>query len=134
MNSKEAPLRAEQLQDATHIVKKDIVNHIYCVGSRIRTNFFNKSLTFAFEHWQSSVEETLANLSLDSKPLTFVQVTNVTKLQLVNGAEEHPQEKQPSSSRITKSQIGGLDRHLQLVEESMEYALGFRKLPAGRSD
>ncbi|EDV32099.1 uncharacterized protein Dana_GF15657 [Drosophila ananassae] len=131
MNSKEAPLRAEQLQDATHIVKKDIVNHIYCVGSRIRTNFFNKSLTFAFEHWQSSVEETLSNLSLESKPLTFVQVTNVTKLQLVNGAEEHPQEKQPSSSRITKSQIGGLDRHLQLVEESMEYALGFRKLPAG---
>lgn len=108
------------------------MNHIFCVGSRIRTNFFNKSLTFAFEHWQSSVEDTLANLSLESKPLAFVQVTNVTKLQLISGAEEQLPEKEERSSRITKSQIGGLDRHLQLVEESMDYALGFRKLPPGR--
>jgi len=68
---------------------------------------------------------------LDSKPLQFVQVTNVTKLQLIPENSGQQQDKQKFSHRITKSQIGGLDRQLQMVEESMDYALGFRALPAG---
>ncbi|KAH8412839.1 hypothetical protein KR009_006210 [Drosophila setifemur] len=130
-NSTETSLNAGQLQEASAILKREIVNRIFCQGSRIHMNFFNKSLTFCLERWQGTVEEALAGLSLKVKPLQFVQVTNVTKLQVIQKDEGLQQEEQMKSNRITKSDIGGLDRQLQLVEESMEYALGFRSLPAG---
>ncbi|XP_017012820.2 ATPase family gene 2 protein homolog A [Drosophila takahashii] len=131
LNSTEIPLKTGQLQDAIALLKRDMVNRVYSKDSQIHMNFFNKSLTFRLERWQGTVEDALANLSLDSKPLQFVQVTNVTKLQLIGESNEQQQEEQKISHRITKSQIGGLDRQLELVEESMEYALGFRALPAG---
>jgi len=108
-----------------------MVNRVFCKDSQIHMNFFNKSLTFRLERWQGTVEDALAGLSLDSKPLQFVKVTNVTKLQLIAENSGQQQEEQKISHRITKSQIGGLDRQLQMVEESMDYALGFRALPAG---
>ncbi|KAH8352622.1 hypothetical protein KR084_005340 [Drosophila pseudotakahashii] len=130
LNSTETPLKSGQLQDAIALLKREMINRVYCKDSQIHMNFFNKSLTFRLERWQGTVEEALAGLSLDSKPLQFVQVTNVTKLQLIVDSSQQ-QEKQKISHRITKSQIGGLDRQLHLVEESMEYALGFRAMPAG---
>ncbi|XP_017026057.1 ATPase family gene 2 protein homolog A [Drosophila kikkawai] len=131
LNSKETPLAAGQLQEAIALLKRDIVNRIFCKGSEIHMNFFNKSLLFRLERWQGTVEEALAGLSLDSKPLQFVQVTNVTKLQLIAESAEQQLKEQKKIHRITKTQIGGLDRQLNLVEESMEYALGFRALPTG---
>ncbi|KAH8282970.1 hypothetical protein KR054_011222 [Drosophila jambulina] len=131
LNSKESPLAAGQLQEAIALLKRDIVNRIFCKGSEIHMNFFNKLLVFRLERWQGTVEEALAGLSLDSKPLQFVQVTNVTKLQLISESAEQQQKEQKKNHRITKSQLGGLDRQLNLVEESMEYALGFRALPTG---
>lgn len=129
LNTEETPLAAGQLQEAIALLKRDIVNRIFTKGSQIHMNFFNKSLLFRLERWQGTVEEALAGLSLDSKPLQFVQVINVTKLQLI--PEKAEQQEQQRIHRTTKSQIGGLDRQLQLVEESMEYALGFRALPTG---
>ncbi|KAH8250820.1 hypothetical protein KR038_011013 [Drosophila bunnanda] len=131
LNSKETPMVAGQLQEALALLKRDIANRIFCKGSEIHMNFFNKSLLFRLERWHGTVEEALASLSLDSKPLQFVQVTNVTKLQLIAESAEQQQQEQKKTHRTTKSQIGGLDRQLHLVEESMEYALGFRTLPAG---
>ncbi|XP_020807953.1 spermatogenesis-associated protein 5 [Drosophila serrata] len=131
INSKETPLAPGQMQEAIALLKRDIVNGIFCNGSEIYMNFFNKKLLFRLERWQGTVEEALASLSLDSKPLQFVQVTNVTKLQLIAESAEQQQNEQKKNHRITKSQIGGLDRQLHLVEECMEYALGFRALPTG---
>ncbi|EDX04839.1 GD22101 [Drosophila simulans] len=131
VNSTEASLMSGQLKDAIALLKRDMVNRVFCKDSLIHMNFFNKSLTFRLERWQSTVEEALAGLSLDSKPLQFIQITNVTKLHLITDDANQQEEEQKISHRITKSQIGGLDRQLQLVEESMEYALGFRTLPAG---
>lgn len=132
VNTTETSLKSVQLQDAIALLKRDMVNRVFYKDSLIHMNFFNKSLTFRLERWQSTVEEALAGLSLDSKPLQFIQVTNVTKLHLITDDANQQEEEQKISHRITKCQIGGLDRQLQLVEESMEYALGFRTLPAGK--
>ncbi|XP_016964479.1 ribosome biogenesis protein SPATA5 [Drosophila biarmipes] len=131
LNSTGSPLSPPQLQDALALLKRDMVNRVFCEGSQVLMNFFNKSLTFRLERWQGTVEKALAGLSLDSKPSQFVQVTNTTKLQLMAENTGQQQQEQKISLRVTKSQIGGLDRQLQLVEESMEYSLGFRTLPAG---
>ncbi|XP_017047301.1 ATPase family protein 2 homolog [Drosophila ficusphila] len=131
LNSQEVPLNTGQLQEAIALLKRDMVNGVFCRNQQIHMNFFNKSLTFRLERWQGTVEDALAGLSLDPTPLQFVQVTNVTKLQLLPENSNEQQKQQKISYKITKSQIGGLDRQLQLVEETMEYALGFRPLPAG---
>ncbi|XP_052851288.1 ribosome biogenesis protein SPATA5 [Drosophila gunungcola] len=131
LNNTEIHLTSGQLQEAVSLLKREMVNRVFCQHSQIHMNFFNKSLVFRLERWQGTVEEALAGLSLDSKPQQFVQVTNVTKLQLIPENSDQQHEDQTMSHRITKSQIGGLDRQLQLVEESMDYALGFRALPAG---
>ncbi|XP_033248612.1 ATPase family protein 2 homolog isoform X1 [Drosophila miranda] len=127
----ETRLKSAQLKDATALLQRAMVNQIYCQGTKIHFNFFNKSLTFRLESWQGAVEDALAGLSLEAKPRQFVQVTNVTRLQLIPQEEEEQLEEQTRPLRITKCQIGGLDKQLQLVEESMEYALGLRTLPAG---
>ncbi|KAH8267451.1 hypothetical protein KR018_005012 [Drosophila ironensis] len=131
LNAKEASLNKAQLLEASKLLGKQIVNGIFCQGSRIHMNFFNKSLSFRLERWQGTVEEALANLSLDAKTRGFVQVTNVTKIQIASAEDQEQPEEQSSHNRVTRKQIGGLDRQLQLVEEGMEYALGLRKLPAG---
>ncbi|XP_034666443.1 ATPase family protein 2 homolog [Drosophila subobscura] len=128
----ESRLKSGQLKDATALLQRAMVNQIYCQGTKIHLNFFNKSLTFRLESWQGAVEDALASLSLEAKPLQFVQVTNVTRVQLIPQEDEEQQLKEQTSSfRITKSQIGGLDKQVELVEESMEYALGLRTVPAG---
>ncbi|SPP82098.1 ATPase family protein 2 homolog [Drosophila guanche] len=128
----ESRLKSGQLKDATALLQRAMVNQIYCQGTKIHLNFFNKSLTFRLESWQGAVEDALAGLSLEAKSLQFVQVTNVTRVQLIPQEDEEDKLKEQTSSfRITKSQIGGLDKQVELVEESMEYALGLRTLPAG---
>ncbi|XP_016987875.1 ATPase family protein 2 homolog [Drosophila rhopaloa] len=131
LNNTETFLKSGQLEEAIALLKREMVNRIFCKDSQIHMNFFNKSLIFRLVRWQGTVEEALAGLSLDSKPMQFVQVTNVTKVQLISENSNQQSVDETISHRITKSQIGGLDRQLQLVQESMEYALGFRALPAG---
>ncbi|XP_034099963.1 ribosome biogenesis protein SPATA5 [Drosophila albomicans] len=131
LNESEAKLEPEQVPDVAAVVKREIVNQIYSQGSVIHLNFFNKQLSFSLDNWQGieeqALEDALSRLSLD-KSQQFVQITNVTRVELVRKPEV--QETQPEQ-RITKAKIGGLTKQLQLVEESMDYALGYKPLPAG---
>ncbi|ALC39443.1 CG5776 [Drosophila busckii] len=135
LDVKESNITPAQLKDVAAVLKRDIVNQIYCQGSVLHLNFFNKHLSFCLESWQpiqqSSVEQSLAALSLE-KVQQFMQITNATRLDLHQGTKEQDEAQQLGKEpRITKAQIGGLKRQMQIVEESMECALGFRALPAG---
>ncbi|KRF85609.1 uncharacterized protein Dvir_GJ16276, isoform B [Drosophila virilis] len=99
--------------------------------SELHLNFFNKPLTFRLESWRGveecGVEDALARLSL-AKSQQFVQITSATRLELLLSEE---QAKPEPEQKLTKAKIGGLDKEIQLVEESMDYALGYRPLPKG---
>ncbi|KAH8293075.1 hypothetical protein KR044_000491 [Drosophila immigrans] len=131
LDESESKLEPEQLTDVAAVLKREIVNQIYSQGSVLHLNFFNKQLTFSLDSWQgveeSSLDDALSRLSLD-KSQQFVQITNVTRVELITKPEV--KQLQPQQ-RITKAKIGGLTKQLQLVGESMDYALGFRPLPAG---
>ncbi|KAH8402907.1 hypothetical protein KR222_000026 [Zaprionus bogoriensis] len=137
LNADESSLEQVHVQDVIAVLKRDIVNQIYCQGSKLHLNFFNKPLTFGLESWQgvdgSSVEQALARLSLDQaqEQQQFVQVTSATRIELLP-LEQQTEEQQPQLElRTAKAKIGGLDQQIELVEESMDYALGYRPLPAG---
>ncbi|XP_030565012.1 ATPase family protein 2 homolog [Drosophila novamexicana] len=131
LNSSESGLEQQQLPDVAAVLKQDIVNHIYCKHSELHLNFFNKPLTFRLESWRGveecAVEDALARLSL-AKSQQFVQITSATRLELLLSEE---QAKPEPEQQLTKAKIGGLDKEIQLVEESMDYALGYRALPKG---
>ncbi|EDW04191.1 ATPase family protein 2 homolog [Drosophila grimshawi] len=132
LNGTESRLENVQLMDAIAVLKSQMINQVYCMQSVLHLNFFCKSLVFRMDSWQaieeSSMENALSRLSLDKSP-QFVLVTNATRLELSLGEEK--QEQLPAEQRTTKAKIGGLDKQLSLVEESMEYALGYKPLPAG---
>lgn len=132
LNSSESGLEQQQLPDVAAVLKQDIVNHIYCKHSELHLNFFNKPLTFRLESWRGveecAVEDALARLSL-AKSQQFVQITSATRLELLLSEE---QAKPEPEQQLTKAKIGGLDKEIQLVEESMDYALGYRALPKGK--
>lgn len=77
------------------------------------------------------MEDALERLSLD-KTQQFVQITSATRVELVYKGEMGKDLQPQWEHRITKSKIGGLEKQIQLVEESMDYALGYRFLPAGK--
>ncbi|KAH8377161.1 hypothetical protein KR093_003735 [Drosophila rubida] len=132
LNESESQLQPEQLSDVAAVLKREIVNQIYSQGSVVHLNFFNKQLTFSLDSWQSveeqALEDALSRLSIDKSKQQFVQITNVTRVELINKAEVKQIQLE---RRITKAKIGGLTKQLQLVEESMDYALGYRSLPTG---
>ncbi|KAL7741464.1 hypothetical protein ACLKA6_000785 [Drosophila palustris] len=134
LNESESRLDQSQVEDVAGVLKNEIVNHIYCQGSELHLNFFNKPLAFCLTNWQSveecALEDALARLSLD-KSQQFVQITRATRVELMRREEQADEQQLQLEHRITKAKIGGLDKQMQLVEESMDYALGFRSLPAG---
>lgn len=91
-------------------------------------------MIFSVESWrgveESSVEQALERLSLD-KAQQFVQVTSATRIELLPNEDQAQQQQPQLQQRITKAKIGGLDKQIQFVEESLDYALGYRPLPAG---
>lgn len=133
LNTSESSLEHVDSKHVTAVLKRNIINHIFCQGSKLYLNFFNKKLIFTLESWQgveeNSVEQALERLSLE-KTQQFAQVTSATRLEILHNVEQDKQQ-QPALQRITKAKIGGLEKQIQLVEESLEYALGYRPLPAG---
>ncbi|EDW71282.1 ATPase family gene 2 protein homolog A [Drosophila virilis] len=131
LNGSESSLEQQQLPDVAAVLKQDLINNIYCRHSELHLNFFNKPLTFRLESWRGveecGVEDALARLSL-AKSQQFVQITSATRLELLLSEE---QAKPEPEQKLTKAKIGGLDKEIQLVEESMDYALGYRPLPKG---
>lgn len=134
LNTSETSLEHIQFKDVAAVLKRNIVNQIFCQSSKLHLNFFNKPLIFSVESWrgveESSVEQALERLSL-AKAQQFVQVTSATRIELLPSEDQAKQLQPQSQQRITKAKIGGLDKHIQLVEESLDYALGYRPLPAG---
>lgn len=133
LNASESSLEHVEFKNVAAVLKRNIINHIFCQGSKLHLNFFNKPLIFSLESWRgvedNSVEQALERLSLE-KSQQFAQVTSATRIELVHN-EEHTKQQHPPVQRITKTKIGGLDKQIQLVEESLDYALGYRPLPAG---
>ncbi|XP_034474695.1 ATPase family protein 2 homolog [Drosophila innubila] len=134
LNESESCLEQSQLPDVAAVLKGEIRNQIYCQGSELHLNFFNKPLTFCLASWQgvqeSAVEDALERLSLD-KSQQFVQITSATRVELMRQEEQGKELEPQLEHRITKAKIGGLDKQIQLVEETMDYALGYKSLPAG---
>lgn len=134
LNTSESSLEHIKFKDVAAVLKRTIVNQIFCQGSKLRLNFFNKPLIFSLESWrgvdESSVEQALERLSLD-KSQQFVQVTSVTRIELLPNEDQAKQQQPQLQQRVTKAKIGGLDKQIQLVEESLDYALGYKPLPQG---
>lgn len=134
-NSSESELEPMHLPDVAAVLKRNIVNQVYRKGSELYLNFFNKPLTFRMESWQGveedALEDALANLSL-ANTQQFVQITNATRLEILLN-EEQVEEQQPELDQgLSKAKIGGLDKQIQLVEESMDFALGYKPMPKGK--
>ncbi|XP_030383420.1 ATPase family protein 2 homolog [Scaptodrosophila lebanonensis] len=137
-NAAELGLNQTQLKDAAAVIKQKIVDLIYCQSSKLHVKFFNKALILSVAHWHDqlskgkvTVEEALAELSLDNNSQQFFQVTNATTVEILGVAKEQALKDPGRNYEITKADIGGLDDQIQLIEHSMEYALGYKFLPEG---
>ncbi|XP_017857950.1 PREDICTED: spermatogenesis-associated protein 5 [Drosophila arizonae] len=133
-NSSESELEPMHLPDVAAVLKRNIVNQVYRNGSELYLNFFNKPLTFRLESWQGveedALENALANLSLVNTQ-QFVQITNATRLEILLNKEQVKEQQPELDQGLSKAKIGGLDKQIELVEESMDFALGYKPMPKG---
>ncbi|EDW76433.1 uncharacterized protein Dwil_GK14665 [Drosophila willistoni] len=126
----ETELEELQVKEVAALLKQQLKNQILSLKSNIQLNFFNKNLKFKLIDWQGSMEEALAGLSLKDEETKekFIQVNETTRIQLIKEKDELEEKKEDNLIQI---RIGGLDNQLKQVEECLDFAMGFRKAPAG---
>lgn len=136
-------LNSQQLKDVARLVKHELKNLCFTLGTVIQYNFFNKHLTLKIINGTSvtrnddecDLEKSFNKLNLDKTTVgnifkittsTHIQISCDNSENLENNAEPIP------DYAITKEDIGGLSKQLDIIEEAMDFALGLRDVPKGK--
>ncbi|XP_065356867.1 ATPase family gene 2 protein homolog A [Calliphora vicina] len=145
-NQDDEPLNSQQLKDVDRLLKLALRNLSFTLDSVVYFNFFNKPLTLKIIYWSavntnsnddpSSVLETsLNNLNINkhSPGEDIFKVTNSTTIEVSteNIPNSDDESEDLSKYLVTNKDIGGLSKQLEIIEESIDFALGLRKIPQG---
>ncbi|KAM7352724.1 ATPase family gene 2 protein homolog A [Cochliomyia hominivorax] len=147
-NEDDVILNSQQLKDVERLLKLELRNLSFTLDTTIYFNFFNKPLTLNILHWsalsdknedpskEDTLEESLNKLNISKHSLTedIFKVTNSTAVEVLTENIPNSDDDESEGNRkyfITKLDIGGLNKQLEIVEESIDFALGLRKIPQG---
>lgn len=142
-NDGDEPLTSQQLKDVDRLLKLELRNLAFTLDSTVYFNFFNKSLTLKIIYWSalnennndSGLEESLNKLDINKSSADDIfKVTNATTVEV--SSEDIPnsdddEQDETSKYLVTKMDIGGLNKQLEIIEEAIDFALGLRKIPQG---
>uniref|UniRef100_A0A1A9WZS4 AAA+ ATPase domain-containing protein n=1 Tax=Glossina brevipalpis TaxID=37001 RepID=A0A1A9WZS4_9MUSC len=133
-----------ELRDLKRLLKLELKNFCFTRGSRVHFNFFNKELLLRVTQWIDVVEDELLEsalnkLSLENKNGEIVfKITNITTLEITTEERRLEIENEETNSKfkymLRREDIGGLTAQLETVEETMDLALGLRKIAKGFRD
>lgn len=142
--SHEEPLNVQQLKDLDRLLKLELKNLSFTLGSLVYFNFFNKQLTLKIIYWTSlnthNDDDTASILENSFKKLSLsddvFKVTNTTTIEVSSENIPTSDEETEDTSKylITKEDIGGLTKQLEIIEEAMEFALSLRAIPQGKKN
>ena len=140
-------LSSQQLKDVDRLLKLELRNLSFTLDSLVYFDFFNKKLTLKIIYWSAvpdsidngtpsaDLEESLSKLNLNKHSSSEVfTVTNITTVEVSSGniptSDEEGDDTLPKYL-ITKKDIGGLTKQLEIIEEAIDFALGLRNVPEG---
>lgn len=141
-------LSSQQLKDVDRLLKLELKNLSFTLDSLVYFDFFNKKLTLKIIYWSAvpdsfdngdpsvALEESLDKLNLNKHTNSEVfTVTNSTSVEVssenIPSSDEENDDKTLSKYLITKKDVGGLDKQLEIIEEIIDFALGLRNVPEG---
>ena len=140
-------LSSQQLKDVDRLLKLELRNLSFTLDSLVYFDFFNKKLTLKVIYWSAvpdsidngassaDLEESLSKLNLNKHSSREVfTVTNITTVEVssenIPTSDEEGDDTLPKYL-ITKKDIGGLTKQLEIIEEAIDFALGLRNVPEG---
>lgn len=140
----EDDLNVQQLKDLARLMKSELRNISLTIGTMVRYNFFNRNLTLKVVGWSNirtsdngtTLEESFQELNLNKNKMEDIfKVTPSTVIEIQGYGNENalPVTKEDDiSNRITKQDIGGLYKQLEIIEEALDFALNLRVIPKGK--
>lgn len=132
------PLNSQQLKDVDRLLKLQLRNLTFTLDSTVHFNFFNKPFILKIISWTAvgssdDLEQSIENLHISKHSNDFFKVTNCTTIEV--SSENVPNSDEESEEipkyLFTKSDIGGLNKQLETIEEAIDFALGLRGIPHG---
>ncbi|KAI8124939.1 hypothetical protein FF38_12501 [Lucilia cuprina] len=141
------PLNSQQLKDVDRLLKLELRNLSFTLDSVVYFNFFNKTLTLKIIYWSALscnsnnddpsnvLEKSLNDLNINkhSPSEDIFKVTNATIIEVSSENIPNSDDESEDLSRylVTKNDIGGLSKQLEIIEEAIDFALGLRRIPKG---
>ncbi|XP_075152525.1 uncharacterized protein LOC142226407 isoform X1 [Haematobia irritans] len=134
-------LNSQQISDLERLLKFELKNLCFVKDSLIKYDFFNKSLKLKVLNAASVCEDNACDLDKAFDKLSLdkninrgdiFKITISTDIRIIYENIKTSDETSDGggmSHLITTDDIGGLSKQLEIIEESMDFALGLRAVP-----